>query len=945
MIDYTQAIQKLYVAYFSRPADVAGLNYWQGVVSAANGNTAEVSAAFAGSAEYKAAYANKTASQIVDTVYFNLFGRHAEQAGLDFWGPLLDNGSLTIDLIVTAVAGGARSADLIAYNCKVSAATAFTVALDKAAEIAGYEGASAVAKAIAFLAAVTDNSSLAAATGALSLNATIAAVTGAKPDAVAPAPPSIALTTGLDAPKGTAGDDLFTAGPTTLTLGDLISGGAGFDTLTYADKVSAPDAVIEMPGELVVLSSIEQVNILTSGSMFVDATSWRGISGLILGAHGTGMVGMQVPKSARVGVIGPSFSSVEVYGGSGFLTVDNVGPAPSNVSGQGSSMTGAWLGSFDGMAHYKGAGMRFIGLMDITMPTTVTISNDNPGHSLLIQTDKVGFASASSTTPIDVTVVDALAGSVTVNAVGTYSALNLSLASATKLTLAGSQWLYLDTKPEISTKLAVIDGSTATGDLKLKDFGASVHTVATGSGHDVLTMTTLTARDNLATPGVTEAVTATVSTGYGDDLIYLATTGNGLVNVAAGDGKDEVIVESRSGSETLNIDLGTGADFFWSFTDTVRAGDTIKGGEGSDALDLKFVSASNMGAFSGFEKYNAAELDRTLDINGLMAKNASETIYTHGYVGNAHLMGVPAGTELVVLGDMAGSTLAVTLASTASQRIRVDLGETDPADVSPEFDTASISLTNAAFVSVLFESAYRPSVAGEPMASDNTSVFNLSTKSTVEALLHSGGVNASNVLNYTDLSGSLRALAVTGSQKMALSVIGATLDTINGAAHIGGLTVSTGSLADTGTIKLGTGADVINVAASSTAAGFENVANMERASAAAIGADALAADIAIRDSDILVFGGASVANATSVAGGSVNSRGVLTFTGAAPDSIAAAFAIASLAAESSNELLVFGYQNDSYVFLQGDTDIVVKLVGTTGVNGIAENGSDGFFIL
>ena len=75
MAVYTDAIQKLYVAYFSRPADAAGLAYWEGVVTAAKGSTAAVSAAFAASAEYKAAFAGLDEYHIVDQIYLNLFGR------------------------------------------------------------------------------------------------------------------------------------------------------------------------------------------------------------------------------------------------------------------------------------------------------------------------------------------------------------------------------------------------------------------------------------------------------------------------------------------------------------------------------------------------------------------------------------------------------------------------------------------------------------------------------------------------------------------------------------------------------------------------------------------------------------------------------------------------------------------------------------------------------
>jgi hypothetical protein len=167
-------IQKLYVAYFNRPADPAGLAFWESAVEAAKGSTADVSAAFAGSAEYKAAYANMTNAQIVDTVYVNLFGRHAEDAGKAYWANLLDKGTVTIDAAVTAIAAGAQGTDLTAYNNKVAAAAAFTAAVDTDAEKVGYSGDAANKVAKAFLAGVTDNASLAAAIAPAALNTSVA---------------------------------------------------------------------------------------------------------------------------------------------------------------------------------------------------------------------------------------------------------------------------------------------------------------------------------------------------------------------------------------------------------------------------------------------------------------------------------------------------------------------------------------------------------------------------------------------------------------------------------------------------------------------------------------------------------------------------------------------------------------------------------------------------
>jgi len=175
---YHTDLQKLYVAYFTRPADPAGLAYWEGIVEASNGNTAAVSAAFAASAEYKAAYANMTNSQIVDKVYQNLFSRTADAGGKAYWSDLLDRKVITIDTFVAEVAAGAIGTDMTAFNNKAAAAVAFTNALDTDAEKAGYT-LDSINLAKDFIGRVTTNASLAAETNPAALNATISAVVAA----------------------------------------------------------------------------------------------------------------------------------------------------------------------------------------------------------------------------------------------------------------------------------------------------------------------------------------------------------------------------------------------------------------------------------------------------------------------------------------------------------------------------------------------------------------------------------------------------------------------------------------------------------------------------------------------------------------------------------------------------------------------------------------------
>jgi hypothetical protein len=81
---YFTDIQKLYVGYFARPADPAGLQYWEAVVEGAKGSTAAVSAAFAQSAEYKQITAGMDVYHAVNALYLNLFGHDADLAGLNY---------------------------------------------------------------------------------------------------------------------------------------------------------------------------------------------------------------------------------------------------------------------------------------------------------------------------------------------------------------------------------------------------------------------------------------------------------------------------------------------------------------------------------------------------------------------------------------------------------------------------------------------------------------------------------------------------------------------------------------------------------------------------------------------------------------------------------------------------------------------------------------------
>jgi hypothetical protein len=156
-------VQKLYVAYFNRPADFFGLEYWKGQT------VAMAADAFSASQEYKDTYAGMSTGQVIDAIYQNLFGHGADVAGLSYWATQINSGKVTMGQAVLAIANGALGTDKAAFDAKVSAATKFTSALDTAAEALGYSGEAANDRAKDWLTGITSAATEAAATAPTAL--------------------------------------------------------------------------------------------------------------------------------------------------------------------------------------------------------------------------------------------------------------------------------------------------------------------------------------------------------------------------------------------------------------------------------------------------------------------------------------------------------------------------------------------------------------------------------------------------------------------------------------------------------------------------------------------------------------------------------------------------------------------------------------------------------
>jgi hypothetical protein len=151
--NYFDAVQKVYIGYYRRPADPAGLVYWADQVDRADGDLTEIIEAFADSEEAKALYGTINSSNIatvVNEIYKVLFGRDAEMDDRNYWIDGFNSGQFTPATIMLNILDGAQNEDLQSINHKLAASNIFTSIIDpeldgadSRATYAGYDDATA----------------------------------------------------------------------------------------------------------------------------------------------------------------------------------------------------------------------------------------------------------------------------------------------------------------------------------------------------------------------------------------------------------------------------------------------------------------------------------------------------------------------------------------------------------------------------------------------------------------------------------------------------------------------------------------------------------------------------------------------------------------------------------------------------------------------------------
>jgi hypothetical protein len=134
---YDWQVQQMYIAYYGRPGDPAGVDYWAGRLAAVGGNWInDLVNAFGTSAEYTSRFGALGDETLISNLYQQLFNRAAEPVGLSFYVDLLNGTNAsglnpsrrqsTLAQIALDMANGAQNDDSVILQNKLAVSAYFT---------------------------------------------------------------------------------------------------------------------------------------------------------------------------------------------------------------------------------------------------------------------------------------------------------------------------------------------------------------------------------------------------------------------------------------------------------------------------------------------------------------------------------------------------------------------------------------------------------------------------------------------------------------------------------------------------------------------------------------------------------------------------------------------------------------------------------------------------
>jgi len=761
-------LQELYVAYFGRAADPSGLDYWteRGITTAA------FAANMYAQPEFNSEYGSLSIESQVNQIYKNLFDREADVTGLTYWSQQIRLGNLQLaeianDLVWAAQNNSGSADDKAALTNRTNAAVAYTAKIkETTAGILAYQplndGLTAgstfaagdnITAAKAYLSTINKDTVSTAA----GIAASVLTITNNGVPATATATKSLTLTTSQDSLSGGEGNDTISgvvvaAGTTgtTFQAGDVITGGAGTDTLTVSLSGAASsytlNGVVTTGVEKVVLSNYDTDASVST----VDTTLFGGLT--TVGLTSSGANGDTTFTNMT------SLTNAEMKNGSGDLTLTHEA-------------------------------------------TTVVGTSD--AISLEISNVSAGTFTAGSIETL--TVNSSLAASTLTDLV-IDNASTLNITGSANLTLSDE---HNDTNfaANSSTAAAAIDGtvdaSAFTGALDVKFNAGDVISVTGGSGADTIDFAAGfdkydvvdggagvdTLSIDIAAATVTKTELANVSNV--ETLEINATQDTAVLNA---DGIDSSIKTLKANANSVIVDIdGTisdGDDLSFSFNSTTY---TIATGSATGtAAEIASELATAINAIDG---YNAT----TVDVDGTgdgveVEATTGDIVPTISALTNT--TDSPNAAVTTVFGDMAN----VSFTNIVDQTVEISAAKNVTAslkDASGATDSLTINLTSKSDDKATSQTINQINAANIETINLNTSGLSANTVDYVVTTLTDNG--------STDLT----TLNITGDSSLDLSgtVTAADLATVNASTFTGDLKID--GVDENQVITGGSGADEI----------------------------------------------------------------------------------------------------------------------------------------
>jgi len=627
---------------------------------------AQIAQSFSVQTEATSAYAylanpySATVSTFLNSVYFNLFNRLPDTAGMSYWTNEINAGRSTVGTAIMNIISGAvdnaTTKDMTTLTNKMTAGLTWAQAM---ANINGATyGANEAISAKAIVAAVTSD--------AATVTTANAATTSFFANGGGIAVSTLPLQVSSDMLTGTSGNDTFSApmASTGMTLNttDILDGGAGTDTLTVQFGTAATVAPT--------LRSIETVSVNFSAAGTLNMSSATGVT--TLESNGSTATGV----FSNIGAVGPvlsiantnqdtqfNFTSAAVAGSADAATL-----RVSTVSGGNITMSGIEAVTINSI----GGANTITSLIDssatslaITGNSALTLTSSTVIPNSIRTVDASGMTTGGSVNMALGTGATSFVGSLgndTVNFTAPTSAVNLSGgngndtfvaaagASITGDTITGGGGtdtlavgaVQMETYAVPATKIItginnLIEMSTGTAGATLNvanlvDGTAPVITTPGTGGAYTIAMgaqtaatvniagNTLISGGNVATGQLGGALTVTNSGTGTADTLTISNSGNiaGTANVFNG------AAITDTGFETLTINTGSGsnnttAQTLGAVTVTASTGGTSALViNGANALTVAAVTAAsiNASAMTGTFTQSVAAATGTTSITG-----------------------------------------------------------------------------------------------------------------------------------------------------------------------------------------------------------------------------------------------------------------------------------------------------------------------------------------